>query len=272
MEDLTKQQLILLVLLITFVTSIGTGIITFTLLSEAPVEVTQTINRVVEKTIETVVTEPGQPERVVTTVVVNEEDRVIDAISKNERSIVRLKTTGADGSMVVSGLGLIVSADGVVVTDSRSYSSNLSYSIQMYDGTSLPVGKIYVDSQNGLVFMKISVPQTINPKPVFSPAIFGNSDNLKIGQTIVSIGGRESNSVTIGRIRQLSQSDDKKTITSINSDIVVGRATPGSSILNLSGEVVGYEAPVLEGETRFSYYPANNIKSSLLKAIEELAK
>ena len=104
MEDLTKHQLILIVLLVTFVTSIATGIITFTLLSEAPVEVTQTINRVVEKTIERVVTEPGKPDKVVTTVVVNEEDRVLEAIAKNEKSIVRLKTAGADGSEIFSGI------------------------------------------------------------------------------------------------------------------------------------------------------------------------
>src|SRR3990167_6260150 len=134
MEDLTKHQLILIVLLVTFVTSIATGIITFTLLSEAPVEVTQTINRVVEKTIERVVTEPGKPDKVVTTVVVNEEDRVLEAISKNEKSIVRLKTVGADGTEVVSGLGLVVSLDGVIVAALKSYNLASSYFILFYDG------------------------------------------------------------------------------------------------------------------------------------------
>ncbi len=272
MEDLTKHQLILLVLLVTFVTSIATGIITFTLLSRAPVEVTQTINRVVEKTIERVVTEPGKPERVVTTVVVNEEDRVIEAIGKNEKSIVRLKTIGADGSEVVSGLGLVVSSDGVIVMDIRSYNQNLSYSIQFHDGQVLPAGKIHIDKTNGLVFIKTSVPQAVTPKPTFVPAVLGNSDNLKIGQTIVAISGRDSNSVTIGRIRQISFAEDKKTITNINSDIAITRSIPGSSIINLSGEVVGIEAPTTEGETRFSYIPINNIKLPLQKAIEEFAK
>ncbi|MSU45505.1 MAG: hypothetical protein EXS47_02680, partial [Candidatus Zambryskibacteria bacterium] len=92
MEDLNKHQIILLTLLISFVTSIATGIMTVSLLQEAPLEVTRNINRIVEKTIETVIpatiTLPGQKE--VTTIVVKEEDLVIDSINKNVNSIVRI--------------------------------------------------------------------------------------------------------------------------------------------------------------------------------------
>jgi hypothetical protein len=180
MEDLTKHQLILLVLLITFITSIGTGIITFTLLQQAPVEVTQTINRVVEKTIERVVPEPGKPEKVVTTVVVNEEDRVLEAIAKNEKSIVRIKTVGSDGTEITAGLGIVISSSGSVVSDLRSYNSSTGYNLQFADGKKYPIGKVFIDKEDGLVFFNASVPATENPKYVFSPAVFGNSEDLRL--------------------------------------------------------------------------------------------
>ena len=272
MEDLTKHQLILIVLLVTFVTSIATGIITFTLLSEAPVEVTQTINRVVEKTIERVVTEPGKPDKVVTTVVVNEEDRVLEAISKNEKSIVRLKTVGADGTEIVSGLGVVLTDSGIVVFDERSYSSASALSVLFYDGKSYPTGKVYVDDKNSLVFIKINVPQNESVKYTFYPSFLGNSDGLKIGQSLIAISGKESNAASIGRVRQLDLSEDKKTIENIVSDIPIIRSSPGSPILNLSGEVVGIEAAFVEADTKYSYIPINIIKSASIKALEDLSK
>lgn len=273
MEDLTKQQLILLTLLITFITSIGTGIITFTLLQEAPVEVTQTINRVVEKTIERVVpAEPGKPEKVVTTVVVNEEDRVLEAISKNEKSIVRLKTLGIDGTEIVSGLGLVVSTDGVVVYDLSNYNNTSSYNILFHDGKTYPTGKVYLDKVNGLIFMQTTIPKNDTSKYVFYPAVFGDSDVLKIGQTLVAVSGRESNAVSIGRIRQLSFGADKKTVANIISDIAILKSYAGSPILNLSGEVIGLETLLTESDNQYSYTPVNLVKPAIKKALEELAK
>ena len=57
MEHLTKSQLVLLVLLVSFITSVVTGIVTVTLVNQAPQPITQTVGKILEKTIEKVV--PG---------------------------------------------------------------------------------------------------------------------------------------------------------------------------------------------------------------------
>lgn len=55
LKDLNKSQLILLAILLSFVTSIATGITTVTLMEEAPKTITIPINRVVRETVEKIV-------------------------------------------------------------------------------------------------------------------------------------------------------------------------------------------------------------------------
>ncbi len=87
MDDLSKTQVILLTLFITFVTSIATGVVTVTLLDQSPPGVTQTINRVVEKTIEKVIS-PAETKEV--RVIVSESQMMSEAVRKAKSAIVRI--------------------------------------------------------------------------------------------------------------------------------------------------------------------------------------
>ncbi len=90
MEDLTRSQFIMLVVLVSFVTSIFTGIVVATLVSQAPSPITQTVSRVIEKTIETISMSPSEIEGLAEprVVIVNQEDLIVKIVEDTSSAVV----------------------------------------------------------------------------------------------------------------------------------------------------------------------------------------
>lgn len=263
MDDLNAQQIVLLTLLVSFVTSIATGITTVSLLEQAPEPVTQTINRVVEKTVERVVTEPAENtetvvEREVVTVVVNEEDLTIEAVEKNSRSLVRIYSESGDLRNLIA-LGIVINQNGDIVTDAFQLNDRTDY-IGVYQSGEFPLD--IVRNEQGENFATLSISENSeNPNPNnFSPATFADSSNLRLGQSVISLSGESRNSVSTGIINSLENDPEgglKHIVTSVNSDNVL----IGSVILNLQGEIAGIKIQDQSGLT--SFVPANLVKSFL---------
>ena len=89
MSDLSKQQLILLALLVSFVTSLATGIITVSLMDQAPQGVIQTITQVVDKTIQEAAA-PAQDSTADASSAASPGDALADAVAGVTQSIVEL--------------------------------------------------------------------------------------------------------------------------------------------------------------------------------------
>ena len=149
-DDLNKTQLILLTLLISFVTSIATGIITTTLLSEAPVSVTQTINRVVERTIETVA-----PENLTAKYVLSADDKkLLEAVSRAISVSVEIKETGAATS-TPGILGIIVSEDGLIVASVKGIISSNTYIATLPSGAVVDLELIRAEEEDNTAVFRI---------------------------------------------------------------------------------------------------------------------
>jgi S1-C subfamily serine protease len=249
MENLNKNQLILLVLLITFVTSIATGIMTVSLLQQAPLEVTRTINSVVEKTIQQVtptvvgnIIAPQNQTKEVTTVVVNQDDAVTSSISKNLKSIVRIDETDVNGYVSLYGIGVIMSDTGVIATSQKSIASDSIYSAKFSDGAEWKLVPLGLNISTTGMFFKVNLP----PKTVYTfyPAEVSVAD-LQLGQTVIGLGGESTNSVAVGRVVSLDMKDQgvgtttTKYINSIETDISFKNILDGSPFFNLSGDLVG---------------------------------
>jgi hypothetical protein len=268
MEDLNKTQLILLTLLVSFVTSIATGIITVSLLQEAPANVTQTVNRVVEKTIERVVPDEsggGESIREVT-VVVNEEDLVIDAISMNSKVIVRIRDNAlVNGVSQFYGIGFLVNKNGLIVSARRdTLNPGSTYTATFQDGSTFSMKVIGVDDVGNLAFFQ--TPEDSRTSLPSEPVKLGTSDP-KLGQTVIMIEGQDKDVITIGRVSSFvftdpSASADDQSPLRINTDVTAKTQVVGSPIVNLSGEIVGVRVGAAEGST-ISFTPLSILRQAL---------
>ena len=270
MDDLNKTQIILLTILVSFVSAIATSIFTVKLLEEAPEAVTQTINRVVERTIERVVpAEPstgGKVEQTViekeTTVVVKEEDLITDSIEKTKKKIVRLVTI-VPGSTPVSvgtstpesspeytfhGIGVIVSGGGLIATAPQFADIKDLYAITP-DGVQHKTK--FVRSASTMTILQVE-PATEGEVISLSPAVFVDSKSLKLGQTVIALGGEDRTSVSMGIIASLVEGNITKGETPVKGIVSVqtniSGSIPGSPIVNIFGELVGIDLQGVPGQ------------------------
>ena len=248
LKDLNKSQLILLVLLVSFVTSIATGITTVTLMQQAPSSVTVPINRVIKQTVEKIVPATSNT---VQTVVVKEEDLIVDAISKNESSVFSFtrEIWDADNKLaeINAGRGFVISSDGTVVADNTLvYKNGGNYFVKNNSG------KFKVDSitelENGISFVKIGSPLDENNKLSFSLPTFGNLEKMKIGQKILVLGNTITSFIYEGNS---------------NLESTVSKANGGSLVFNLDGEVLGI---ALSGEVN-TFLSIDSILESFNKKV-----
>ncbi len=223
-KDLNKPQLILLAVLLSFVTSIATGITTVTLMQQAPKSFTAPINRVVQQTIEKIQQVEGKT--ITQTVIVKEEDLVVDAIAKNKSAtfVVSKDTLDADGHMaeVSAGRGFAITTDGTVVADGTLVPEKGVYYLKN-DSGKFKADFVSTD-KTGFSFLKIGVPVNGTDKLTFTVPTSGDIEKMKMGQKILVLGNTISSSIFEGNK---------------NVNINVTKSNIGALVLNLDGEALG---------------------------------
>ncbi len=270
MEDLTKHQLILLTLLISFVTSIATGVMTVSLLQEAPVEINRTINRVVEKTIEKVTPETGvlapAKTKEVTTVVVKEEDLILSAINTSTQSIVRIKEKNyLSGEVTLYGLGIIVAPDGTLIADRKTINAGNIYTGVFADGSELQLNPLGTERKNTFILFKAIIPEKVDKKYTFTVSSFAQKIP-SLGQSVIALGGERDNTVAVGRIGTVTHREETvasttvRHVASIEADIATKDMLSGSPLFNLSGELMGIQVTNLPSRT---FLPVSMIREAI---------
>jgi hypothetical protein len=268
MEQLNKTQLVLLALLVSFVSSIATGIVMIKLTENSPQPITQTINRVIEKTIERVAPERSTS---IVTKIIKEEELIVAAIEKNNGSVVKIKTDvdlEKNNPGTLLGYGFVFSgSERLVVTDlSIVLDADIPYVAELPDGSNVRLEREYA-SQSGIAVMKMIF--AVTDKAQLFPELTLSSDGaIKVGQTVIGLADSVSTGLISGVIFEKdngvatttgSAEIYKTHISAIKTNITTVKET-GWLLVNLEGNIVG--VAISKDKTQF-VIPASYISTAV---------
>lgn len=220
LEDLTKSQLILLTVLINFVTSIATGILTVSLLDQAPPVVTQTVNRIVEHTVETVA--QAAPAAVVAAPQPSVEDLITAAFAADSKGVVAVYGVDTGTSTDPVAVGTYLPKSRAVVTASASTLPK-EVLIGFGDGSYAPASLSHADDALAIYGFADSAALPAAP----SPKLLSSAD-LKVGQTALAL--TKDGSAATGIIAKVADDGIHTNLPETN---------PGAAAVDLSGNLIG---------------------------------
>ena len=225
LEHLDKSQIVLLTMLVSFVTSIATGIVTVSLIEEAPADVTRVVQRVVERTVEQVAPAESQQATVITrekTVIVKESDLIAAAIAENKGRVVSV-LDGVSGAFL--SLGVFIDEEGTLAMDASKLSEGGTYAIEVGAEEPAAAEVKYEGGARGIALLQIAL-EDANVEPVIPSEVA-----LQLGQTLVAFIG--DGSITQGIASELGEGGY------IGTSITGAKIAPGAPLISVDGEVVG---------------------------------
>jgi len=169
-----------------------------------------------------------------------EEKNIIEVYEKTLPSIVSIEANIDKGTS--GGTGCVVSKDGIILTSSHVIEHAkdiqvITHSGKNYSATVLAILK----NKNDLALIKIDTKENLQL------AKFGNSDEVKVGQRVLTIGCPFGfkDTLTTGIVSRIDYERNK-----IQTDAAINPGCSGGPLLNLKGEIIGINQSI--------YNPDNN--------------
>ena len=137
------------------------------------------------------------------------------------------------------GSGIILSADGYIVTNAHVVSGATSIKVVLNDNSEYNATVVGSDEKTDLAVLKIDATG-------LTPAEFGNSDQMQIGEQVIAIGnpgGLElAGTLTVGYVSAVNRpitTTGGSTIDCIQTDAAINPGNSGGALVNSYGQVIG---------------------------------
>jgi serine protease Do len=244
-------------------------------LGGAAVNLIKKNNNVEQKTV------VADEESVVTKVVAESSPSVVTVAMSGENMVSRSDffnsffnlpqpTTTPQDNYQNIGTGFVISSDGLIVTNKHVVEdTNAKYRVLIGKDEIEEVVNIYRDPTTDLAILKVN-------KIGLIPLTLGNSDQIKVGQTVIAIGtalGEFRSTVTTGVVSGLGRAIVAGSLASgsserlddvIQTDAAINSGNSGGPLLNSAGQVIGVNVAMSQAGQNIGFaLPINLVKQSI---------
>jgi serine protease Do len=154
-------------------------------------------------------------------------------------SIALVKVYGDDVySLLGTGSGVIMSSNGYIITNAHVLEGGTQFSVQLASGEIYEAKAVGTDSKQDVGVLKIEAEG-------LTPAVFGKSDDVKLGEevaVVASAGQNLADMVTYGNVSNTNRKvtiSGNSTVECLQIDAALNPGNSGGPVVNMYGQVIG---------------------------------
>ena len=167
-------------------------------------------------------------------------------------SVVSVLTNKGQGS------GAIISSDGEILTNYHVIQGASAINVLTYDKKVYRVNILGYDSFTDIAVLKINTNET------FDKLRFGNSDDIKIGQSVVALGNPFGLDFTVTQGIVSAKRTASNGIEYIQIDVPINPGNSGGPVVDAAGEIIGIANFRIQGAEGIGFaIPSNKAKESV---------
>lgn len=207
--------------------------------------------------------------------VVNEDTAVINVAKNVSPSVVSITTSsnqmdffGRQETQTAAGTGVIVSPDGLILTNKHVVEDGSSFSVITSEGKEYKDAVVVAkDPSNDIAFLKVKASG-------LKAATLGDSSRVEVGQRVIAIGnalGKFQNTVTTGVISgkgvsiTASGGSGNETLQGLfQTDAAINPGNSGGPLVNIDGQVIGINTAIAGQAQNIGFaIPINDAKNDV---------
>lgn len=185
-----------------------------------------------------------------------------------EPSVVTILTGSSTSIFGSAGSGVVLSADGLILTNDHVIDGAEQITIRFSDGTSAQAKVVGASKSHDVAVLRV-------PRTDLTPAKLGSTANVRVGDDVVAIGNALNlggdPSVTRGIVSAKDRSiDDGKVSLQhlIQTDAAINHGNSGGPLVDAQSEVIGINTAGIEGAQNIGFAIAIDSVRDLITQLE----